>query len=310
MDINEDRVAGTLIGVAVGDALGAHYEFTHPAPDTEITMCGGGPFGWEPGEWTDDTAMTVAVARGLLVGGAISTEGRDAVADEFRRWLASGPKDIGRQTKVVLLHSVGDADAMTAFSDAQTGRTGGNGSLMRTAPVALRHLANEQACIDGAFAISRLTHSDPHAGQACALWSYAIRHAVIYGNFDGPRRYLAEAPRDVASEWTRLLDEAENGVADDFRNNGWVVHALQTAWWAITAADDGTSDHLVRALEATVLAGRGHRHHRRDSRRPPRGSVGRLCGAGAVALSGAWLSGARCRRTHRAGYGPGGSLVG
>lgn len=58
-----DRVARVLLASAAGDALGAGYEFTYPAAETPIDMIGGGPFGFEPGEWTDDTSMTVAVAR-------------------------------------------------------------------------------------------------------------------------------------------------------------------------------------------------------------------------------------------------------
>ncbi len=49
-----DRARGVLLGTATGDALGAGYEFTTPAPSTVIDMIGGGVFRWEPGEWTDD----------------------------------------------------------------------------------------------------------------------------------------------------------------------------------------------------------------------------------------------------------------
>ena len=63
-----DRAVGVLLATAAGDALGAGYEFTHPAADAEIDMVGGGVFGWEPGEWTDDTAMAVAVAEVAAAG--------------------------------------------------------------------------------------------------------------------------------------------------------------------------------------------------------------------------------------------------
>ena len=51
-----DRAAGARVGSAMGDALGAPYEF---GPGTlEPEMVGGGGFGWGPGEWTDDTLRT------------------------------------------------------------------------------------------------------------------------------------------------------------------------------------------------------------------------------------------------------------
>jgi hypothetical protein len=35
----------------------------HPAgPELEVAMVGGGSFGWEPREWTDDSSMAIAIA--------------------------------------------------------------------------------------------------------------------------------------------------------------------------------------------------------------------------------------------------------
>lgn len=245
-----DRAAGVLLGTAAGDALGAGYEFTHPAPGTVVDMIGGGPFDWAPGEWTDDTSMAAAVALaakgGLDIG---SGPGLDAVAANFVAWYDTKPADIGNQTRAVLGYRSPSAEDMTSRAASLTGRTGGNGSLMRTAPVALAFLDDGDRCQAAAEAVSALTHSDPRAGEACRLWSFAIRHAVLHGTFEGVRLWLDTA--DSAAEfWGPLLDEAEKGQPSDFPNNGWVVHALQTAWWAIT-----TTDTLVGALERCVLAG-------------------------------------------------------
>src|SRR4029078_7618159 len=65
-----------------------------------------------------------------------------------------------------------------------TGRTAGNGSLMRTAPVALAYLDDEYALVEGARAVSELTHWDREAGDACVLWCLSIRHAVLTGVLD------------------------------------------------------------------------------------------------------------------------------
>ena len=88
-----DRAAGVLLASAAGDALGAGYEFTYPSADTPIAMIGGGPFGFEPGEWTDDTSMAVAVARVTATGVDLrTTAGLDAVAAGFAQWYASQPE--------------------------------------------------------------------------------------------------------------------------------------------------------------------------------------------------------------------------
>jgi hypothetical protein len=64
-----DRAVGVLLGTAAGDALGAAYEFGPPrGPELEVAMVGGGAFGWEPGEWTDDTSMAIAIAEVAATG--------------------------------------------------------------------------------------------------------------------------------------------------------------------------------------------------------------------------------------------------
>ncbi|HWG94993.1 MAG TPA: ADP-ribosylglycohydrolase family protein, partial [Mycobacteriales bacterium] len=127
---------------------------------------------------------------------------------------------------------------------AETGRTAGNGSLMRTAPVALAHLDDPDALEQAARAVSALTHADPAAGDACVLWCSAIAHAVRTGELD----VRVGLPR-VAPPWAALLDAAEAGEPASFADNGWVVAALQAAWSAVSRAasfDDG----LQRAVAA------------------------------------------------------------
>jgi ADP-ribosylglycohydrolase len=92
-----DRVAGTLLGVAVGDALGAGYEFSSP-PRGDAAMIGGGLGPWAPGEWTDDTQQTVALAE-CTATGAVDL---DAVAQALLGWWASRPPDVGISTAAVL----------------------------------------------------------------------------------------------------------------------------------------------------------------------------------------------------------------
>ena len=117
---------------------------------------------------------------------------------------------------------------------------------MRTAAVGLAYLDNADACAEAAGRVGGLTHNDLRAIEACQLWSHAIRHAVLHGTFDGVRDYLARVGGDTESYWGPLLDQAEGGAPEDFSHNGWVVHALQTAWWAITHADHRTdARHLI-----------------------------------------------------------------
>ncbi|HEY5249960.1 MAG TPA: ADP-ribosylglycohydrolase family protein, partial [Dermatophilaceae bacterium] len=195
-------------------------------------------------------------------------EALDAIAARWVGW-AYEAKDVGVQTSSVLSgagpNPTGAALAEAAARHhARTGRSGGNGSLMRTAPVALAYLDDPDGLVEAAHAVSALTHFDPEAGEACALWCLAIRHAVLEGAFDGLRLALDSLPADRAAVWAARLDEAEAYPPSHFTRNGWVVQALQGAWSAITRAPVPDADpaggvfaaqHLQQALEAAVRGG-------------------------------------------------------
>ncbi|MBS0263936.1 MAG: ADP-ribosylglycohydrolase family protein, partial [Planctomycetes bacterium] len=66
----QSRQRGTLLGLAVGDALGAAVEFAEPGSFVPVTNYrAGGPHGLEPGEWTDDTSMALALGDSLAAAG-------------------------------------------------------------------------------------------------------------------------------------------------------------------------------------------------------------------------------------------------
>lgn len=262
--VSTDRAAGVLLGLAAGDALGAGYEFGDPLPDdAPVGMIGGGGFGWAPGEWTDDTAMAVPIAQAAARGADLRDE---AVLDEIvAAWItwACTAADVGVQTRAVLAEAErngGTAAAARAAAQAlheRTGKSAGNGSLMRTAPVAYLH--DPVAATQAARAISSLTHGDDDAGDACVLWTLAIRHAILTGTPDA-RIGLPALPAARRDRWAALLDDAEQRQPRDFARNGWVVEALQGAWssihGAVAAHGAGAGAALVDGLERAVRGGR------------------------------------------------------
>ncbi len=265
-----DRAVGVLLGTAAGDALGAPYEFGPPrGPQLEVAMVGGGTFGWEPGEWTDDTSMAIAIAELAAEGADLrDEESLDALVTRWHEW-AQTATDVGIQTRQVLrasgwvgLGAQSARDAAAALHE-RTGRTAGNGSLMRAAPLALAYLDDEDALVKVARAVSELTHFDPEAGDACVLWCLAIRDAILTGELD-VRIGMKHIDSDRRDLWAKRLDIAEASQPSDFRNNGWVVQALQGAWSAISTTpillDNPASgvfrvDHLRLALDAAVRGG-------------------------------------------------------
>ena len=64
-----ERYRGAILGLAAGDALGTTLEFSAPPCDPIDDIIGGGPFGLEPGEWTDDTSLALCLAESLIEKG-------------------------------------------------------------------------------------------------------------------------------------------------------------------------------------------------------------------------------------------------
>ncbi|MCL1587357.1 MAG: ADP-ribosylglycohydrolase family protein [Actinomycetia bacterium] len=249
-----DRIAGVLVGLGAGDALGAGYEFG-PAFDGPVEMKGGGPFNWEVGEWTDDTQMAICIAENLSTGSLDLA----ALGDWFIQWSREC-KDIGNQTRAVLSRASNGAslpDIAATHHLNHPNSSAGNGSLMRTGPVALAFLGDNDAIAEAAADISALTHADPLAIDACVLWSISIAEAIETGEIPDIRSGLAYIPSDHRSIWDDIITSAETKDPRTFNPNGFVVTAFQAAWSSIiqTPVPERRADHLRLVLENTVRIG-------------------------------------------------------
>ena len=262
-DLILDRAKGAVCGGAAGDALGAGYEFTNPHPDDEIVMKGGGAFNWAPGEWTDDTAMALAILD-VLAEGCCDLE---EIGNNFLSWYASSPPDVGIQTSAVLSSAQNGAELILAgqeFYDKYPNKAG-NGALMRTGPVALSALGDRELVASNAEAIAALTHAHPDSTTACVLWSLAIEEAIMAPETDEAfdwagaiKNGLSFLDGGLVNRWQELIDEAVQGPSILFNPNGYVISAFQAALSAIIETPvpvDNPSDHFMKALETAIRIG-------------------------------------------------------
>lgn len=249
--ITLDRARGALLGLAVGDALGATLEFEpRDAHPHHTEMLGGGPYILAPGQWTDDTAMALALADSLLAAREQGAPGdfnpRD-LAERFVAWWRKGEYsctgscfDIGMTTAAALARFEQTGDPYAGSSNP---RDAGNGSVMRVAPVALFALDDAEAADRSARDQSLITHAAPQAVEACAFFVQLLR-AAIQGQTDvlRPRDWAGDAAiRAIATGSWRSKPRSE------IRSTGFVIDTLEAALWSI-GSTDSFEDALVLAV--------------------------------------------------------------
>lgn len=241
----DDRALGALLGLAVGDALGTTLEFScRDSLPHHTEMTGGGPFNLAPGQWTDDTAMALALADSLVTCGGFNAQD---LMTRFTAWWRHGAYsctgtcfDVGQTT----------AEALKQFN--RTGQpftgsinpgTAGNGSLMRLAPVALFALHKADTAISIARDQSRTTHAAPEAVEACAFLVTLLREAILgEPSVLDPRSWPGPAKiSDIAMGAWRSKSRPQ------IRSSGYVVDTLEAALWCVQQTTS-FEDALVLAV--------------------------------------------------------------
>ncbi len=296
-----DRSVGVILASAVGDAVGAPHEFRGPLDElADLRMTGGGIYAWKPGEWTDDTQLTLALLSPLAAG----NRRVDGVENALLTWFASGPRDVGSQISAVLRSGPPLLDSAAEF---QRGRPDNapNGGLVRIGPAALAYPGRPEQIATYARLTTGLTHPHIDCIDASILWAIAIddtiRHAPPpeepWDFAEALRNALDFVPKGRRVWWTQLINEACDRQPVDFhRNNGWVIDAFQEALSAIvhTPVPSGpaTCGHLQAAIGTTVRAG--------GDTDTIAAIAGSLLGArwGATAIPLAWTSTLRGKRLY------------
>jgi ADP-ribosyl-[dinitrogen reductase] hydrolase len=228
-NMNKDQAIGMMVGLAVGDALGAYLEFS-PMRSKEsyiTTYQSGGPHDLAKGDYTDDTSMALALADSL-----IQHHGKLNVLDVARKWIAWMDKgdysstghcfDIGCTTSTALNAIKRRLERMKEFSDEskslscfgeQVDAMSGNGAIMRMAPVIIA-AKTEQDAVEMSCMQTRITHGS----ETCARFSTALARELYQGHRIEDYNIMKLNP----------LTERE-----EVPNTGYVLHTYQAAWWAV-----------------------------------------------------------------------------
>lgn len=232
-----DRAIGALVGLAVGDAVGTTLEFTsRDRARRLIDMIGGGPFGLKAGQWTDDTALALALADSL-----IACEGIDEadLMERFARWRDQGAYSCTGTCFDVGITTAGAIDRFKRTGEPIAGpispATAGNGSLMRLAPVALAHLSDPERRRDAAARQSRTTHGAPAAVAACTAYADLLADIINGYPLTEALDYLASSASDLSVPEIRAVAQGSwrGKSRSKVKGSGYVVESLEAAIWSV-----------------------------------------------------------------------------
>lgn len=238
----QSRYRGALMGVAVGDAIGAAFEGSPgPIPLNRLRVHLNGS---TPASYTDDTAMTIAVCESVLHADGLD---QDHLAGTFSaRYEREPGRGYGAGT-AGLLREIARGGAWRTLAPAQFGGTGsyGNGTAMRAAPFGL-WATDHQSAAELARRAARITHSHPHAVDAAGVQAAAVASAIdMTDDGQGSVDHFVAAIQSVTAT-AEMRDRLDQAVV------------LRTATGAEVARRVGTS---VAALEAVPAAISSFLHH-------------------------------------------------
>jgi ADP-ribosylglycohydrolase len=215
-----DRVRGCLLGLAIGDALGApleglgaqqiraHYQVVTDYVDGARAWKKK-PFRWRlPGLYSDDTQQAMMLADVLLEHGRMDLDRLAGLYLELATPEGSyvgAHRGVGRSFRQVL------TELKRGVSPDRTGQgSAGIGAAMRIAPVALYFSEDPEALHDAVMAASLMTHRDVRSISGAMAVAHAVRRLVAGAGRDPS--FLFRVAADTAKAEERIALEAGDSV--------------------------------------------------------------------------------------------------
>lgn len=260
LEFRKSKYTGCLIGLAVGDALGAPFEFWSGKKVNEHIDTKGlnmhaflrGEVEFPTGFYTDDTSQMICLAESLVEKGF----DLDDQFQRYRSWFFEGyatpfgdtQYGIGQQTLKVLMMPKRPSHNVEIHIE----KAGGNGSLMRCAPIGLKYQGDYNEINDKSFRASHLTHPN-----RIASWSCVVLNTIISLCIDGydkrqvlqiiRKRFKNELPTEIieciSTDYTSM-NSADHVVC------GYSLTTLGVALWAWL-----TSETFEMSIERAIRLG-------------------------------------------------------
>lgn len=245
-----DKANGCLIGLACGDYLGMPYEFmssvraelyfqSHKLEPIKLNVFGREVIGF----YTDDTSMMICLAESLIEKGF---DPKDQFL-RYKKWFREGyatpygdrPYGIGQQTLKALM-------GRTVL--ANDPKAGGNGALMRCAPVGLRYYQHMDQLIKYSIQSAIVTHNNPIATWSCVVLNSFIAYALKNVDKQDFCQLLLSETSDIPEELQNLLKTDFNKLkANQLQTSGYSLNTLAIALYAFFTTNT-FEDCLTKAI--------------------------------------------------------------
>lgn len=207
--ITQNQARGMLVGLAIGDAMGATLSGKQRGSFEPVSeFLGGGEHALAAGQWADSTAMAMCLGQTLR-----SANGWDP-EDAMRRFV--NWRDFGYMSSTGVCFGMGTqmADALARFSSdanpyagARAEDQSGSAGIARIAPVILAYAAK----VESAGAVAQLQSRLTHASALCEKIAHQLAEFLVTGDYI----YLPQA------------DEPPEEVTD------YIMHIIQASYWAM-----------------------------------------------------------------------------
>lgn len=255
------KTIATLVGCAIGDALGGPFEMKPAASPSLLSWDGqfkeGGTFWWgQPGQYTDDTLMSLALATSLVEFQGFNPED---VGLKYLAWMESGnTRGIGGTTAAALTNLKFGSTYLTSGLTHNDGKPAcGNGTAMRASPIGVWYRNDIPKLLEVAVTDAGITHNslEPKMGSVAV----ALGTAFLANGTHDPMTVLLEV-KDIVTDSivkeklelaiSHLKDETDVKVAlADIGSRGYVPETVGAAFYCL-AATDNFRDAVVLAVKA------------------------------------------------------------
>ncbi len=237
----KNRALGSMIGLAVGDALGAPVEFLKRGTFPPLTSYqSGGKFNLSKGDYTDDTAMALCLADSLIHCKGINQIHQ---LETYVKWLNEGYMSstgkavgCGKNTYLSLLKFMKTGEKECGNSKMK--KMAGNGSLMRIAPIAIFYKDNLFSAMEAVCLSSYTTHGLKICADASILYTGLLLEALTGESKKDllDRSFIESSINLFDYEFdetllTIMYGGYKNKSIDEIKSTGYVLYSLEAALW-------------------------------------------------------------------------------